>query len=167
MRQNIHLLFCLPLRDAWPQAAIHPTDGEIAVIQDLRPCSQAGIERQRYPQVGNHSPRAGEIGWSDADNDHVDAIQLQAASNKSWISRESSLPEVVADQNDRLPGQGILFGKEGAAHRCVNPEDLKVVTRNHGCDHWFGTSGQYPLNPETGRANNPVGGRRRCADSSH
>src|SRR5260370_41841200 len=107
MRQNIHLLFRLRLRDAWPQTAIHPTDGEIAVIQDLRPCSQAGIERQRYPQVRDHSPRAGEIGWSDSDNDHVDAVQPQAASNEGRISGESPLPEVVADHYYGLAAHGV------------------------------------------------------------
>src|SRR5215467_7083376 len=123
------------------------------------------MERHRQPKVGHERRSAAEIGWCNADDGDADAVQRQASPKQTWISRESPLPEGVADDRYRLSSGDIVFWKEGPPQCRAHTEYFEIVRRNPNRPRMFA---QCLRRPKPHSASDPpgrCGGRR--ADASH
>ena len=72
--------------------------------------------------------RAAEIAGRNPDDGHGHPVQCQASAKETWILREAALPEILADQRDRLRTRGIVLGKKHSSECRVDPEHSKIVS---------------------------------------
>ena len=99
-------------------------------MKNVAASSQAGLQRQRQPEIRRPLKGAAEVARSDAYHLDVMAIQIQGVAQYMRISPEAVLPEVVAHHRHFRGGGGVVFRQDRPAHERAHAQNLEIVARD-------------------------------------